>query len=166
MQCLPRRPVEAAPLAVATPATTMRASRRRPIGYTSLVISQPRRTPDGLAATDERSTNPMSRPSSTTSDDRRPALSVPQPPWLDRALEALIVAGKAATIACAIDGFVNADTPRFRGKGIRARAFGYTACLFLVPVLWRILPNRGRYTRGLDLAVTLPLLIDAAGNSV
>ena len=108
----------------------------------------------------------MSRPSSTTSDDRRPALSVPQPPWLDRALEAVIVAAKAATIACAIDGFVNADTPRFRGKGIRARAFGYTACLFLVPVLWRVLPNRGRYPRGLDLAVTLPLLIDAAGNSV
>jgi hypothetical protein len=34
-----------------------------------------------------------------------------------------------------------------------------------VPALWRVLPDRGRYPRGLDLAVTLPLLIDAAGNA-
>jgi hypothetical protein len=88
------------------------------------------------------------------------------PPWFDRALGVSIVAAKAATIACAIDGFVNADTPRLRGKGIRARAFGYTGALFLVPGIWRLLPNRGRYPRGLDLAVTLPLLIDAGGNAL
>jgi hypothetical protein len=76
-----------------------------------------------------------------------------------------IVGAKAATIACAIDGFVNADTPRLRGKAIRARAVGYTAGLFIVPAIWRSLPDRGRYPRGLDLAVTVPLLIDAAGNA-
>lgn len=88
------------------------------------------------------------------------------PSWMDRALEAAIVAAKAATIACAIDGFLNADSPRLRGKAIRARAIGYTGALFIVPVVWRALPDRGRYPRGLDLAVTLPLLIDAGGNAL
>ena len=92
-------------------------------------------------------------------------LAFEPPSWLDRALEAAIVASKAATIACAIDGFVNADSPRLRGKAIRTRAIGYTAGLFIVPLIWRILPERGRYPRGLDLAVTLPLLIDAGGNA-
>ena len=90
-----------------------------------------------------------------------------QPPsWWNRALEVAIVAAKGATIACAIDGFVNADSPRLRGKGIRLRAIGYTGALFVVPAIWRLLPDRGRYPRGLDLAVTLPLLIDAGGNSL
>src|SRR4051794_28537485 len=97
---------------------------------------------------------------------RAPRLAITPPDWLDRALEAAIVATKAATIACAVDGFLNADSPRLRGKGIRARAFGYTGALFLVPAIWRILPNRGRYPRGLDLAVSVPLLIDAAGNAL
>ena len=92
-------------------------------------------------------------------------LAIAPPAWLDRALDVAIVAAKAATIACAIDGFVNADTPRLRGKAIRTRAFGYTAALFVVPAIWRGLPDRGRYPRGLDLAVTIPLLIDAAGNA-
>jgi len=97
---------------------------------------------------------------------RAPRLVITPPAWLDRALEAAIVATKAATIACAVDGFINADSPRLRGKGIRARAFGYTGALFLVPAIWRILPNRGRYPRGLDLAVSVPLLIDAGGNAL
>lgn len=99
-------------------------------------------------------------------EPRPTRLAFAPPPWLDRALEVAILATKAATIACAIDGFVNADTPRLRGKAIRARAIGYTAGLFLVPAIWRILPDRGRYPRGLDLAVSLPLLIDAGGNAL
>ncbi len=34
-----------------------------------------------------------------------------------------------------------------------------------MPVAWRLLPDRGRYPRTLDLAVTAPLLADAAGNA-
>jgi hypothetical protein len=93
-------------------------------------------------------------------------LAIRPPSWLDRALAAAIVATKAVTIGCAIDGFVNADSPRLRGKAIRARAVGYAGALFVVPAVWRMLPDRGRYPRGLDLAVTLPLLIDAAGNAL
>ena len=94
----------------------------------------------------------------------RPA--VRPPAWLDRALDVLIVGAKAATIACAIDAVMHADSTRLRGKAIRTRAIGYTGGLFIVPVLWRLLPNRGRYPRGLDLAVTVPLLIDAGGNAL
>lgn len=86
--------------------------------------------------------------------------------WLDRALEVAIVATKAATLVCAVDAVVNADSPRLRGKAIRTRAVGYTAGLFLVPVIWRALPDRGPYPRGLDLAVTVPLLLDAGGNAL
>ena len=73
---------------------------------------------------------------------------------------------KAATLACAVDAFLNGESERLRGKAVGARAVGYTAGLFLVPVIWRLLPDRGRYPRGLDLAVTTPLLIDAAGNAL
>ncbi len=78
----------------------------------------------------------------------------------------MILGAKAATIACAIDAVMHADSARLRGKAIRTRAIGYTGGLFIVPVLWRLLPDRGRYPRGLDLAVTVPLLIDAGGNAL
>ena len=101
-----------------------------------------------------------------TAEPSPPArLAIDPPPWSDRALEIAIIGTKAATIACAVDAMINADGKRLRGKAMRTRAVGYTGGLFLVPVLWRILPNRGRYPRGLDLAVTTPLLIDALGNA-
>jgi hypothetical protein len=87
-------------------------------------------------------------------------------PATETALSAAIVATKALTIGFALDALVNADTPRLRGKAIRTRAFGYVGALFIVPALWRLLPDRGRYPRGLDLAVTIPLLLDAGGNSL
>jgi hypothetical protein len=117
---------------------------------------------DGAAS--RRAGDTPGDPGQSEAEGRRLAFTPPD--WLDRALEAAIVAAKAATVVCAIDGFVNADTPRLRGKGIRARAFGYTGALLLVPAIWRLLPDRGRYPRGLDLAVTLPLLIDASGNAL
>lgn len=95
----------------------------------------------------------------------RPA-EPPAHPRLDAALAAVTVAAKAATIVCAVDALLNADSPRLRGKAIRTRAFGYTAALFIVPVVWRLLPDRGRYPHELDLAVTTPLLLDAAGNAL
>ena len=111
--------------------------------------------PDALGHDGDAESTPRSR-----------RLAFAPPPWLDRVLETAILATKAATIACAIDGFLNPNTPRLRGKAIRTRAVGYTIGVFLVPAIWRILPDRGRYPRGLDLAVTLPLLIDAGGNAL
>jgi hypothetical protein len=98
---------------------------------------------------------------------REPSALAIQPPssW-QRALEVAIIGTKAATLACAVDALVNRNSERLRGKALGARAVGYTAGLFLVPVIWRLLPDRGRNPRGLDLAVTTPLLIDAAGNAL
>ncbi len=86
-------------------------------------------------------------------------------PLVETGLAAAVVATKALTLAFAIDALVNANSPRLRGKGIRARAAGYAGALLIVPVLWSLLPQRGRYPRGLDLAVTVPLLLDAGGNA-
>ena len=87
-------------------------------------------------------------------------------PVVEAALAVAIVAAKMATVAFAVDAFVNADTPRLRGKAIRTRAVGYAGALLVVPVLWWLLPDRGRYPRALDLAVTIPLLLDAGGNAL
>ncbi len=96
----------------------------------------------------------------------RPDAPEERSPLLESALSLAIVAAKAATLGFAIDAFVNADSPRLRGKGIRTRAIGYVGALFIVPIVWRLLPQRERYPRALDLAVTVPLLLDAGGNSL
>ncbi len=49
---------------------------------------------------------------------------------------------------------------------MRVRAVGYTGSLLVVPVVWRLRGRQDPYPRELDLAVTLPLLGDAAGNAV
>ena len=117
--------------------------------------------PDSEAARDPA--EPGDRPA----DPGSPAsLAIRPAGWWPHALEVAIVGAKGVTIACAIDAFVNADSPRLKGKAMRTRAIGYTAGLFLVPAIWRVLPDRGRYPRGLDLAITTPLLIDAVGNAL
>ncbi|MFL5679149.1 MAG: hypothetical protein ACJ77B_00955 [Chloroflexota bacterium] len=85
---------------------------------------------------------------------------------IDIAFWALIVAAKAATMGFAFDALRRADTPKLRGKGIRRRFFGYVGGMFVVPLAWRLSRHPGEYPRGLDLAVTAPLLIDAAGNAL
>ena len=87
-------------------------------------------------------------------------------PIAEIGLSIAVLAAKGATLAFAMDAFVNADTPRLRGKAIRTRAIGYAGALLIVPVVWRLVPDRGRYPRGLDLAVTVPLLLDAGGNAL
>lgn len=87
-------------------------------------------------------------------------------PLVEAALSAAIVVAKGLTVAFAIDAFVNANSKRLRGKAIRTRAVGYAGALLVVPIAWRLLPDRGRYPRGLDLAVTIPLLLDAGGNAL
>ena len=87
-------------------------------------------------------------------------------PIIEAVLAVAIAVAKAATLVCAIDAFRNYASPRLRGKAIRTRAVGYIGGLLVVPVLWRLLPGRARYPRALDLAVTVPLLLDAGGNAL
>jgi hypothetical protein len=94
----------------------------------------------------------------------RPGLPPSHP--LEKARWAALWAAKVATIAFGIDALLHADSPRFSGKAMRVRAIGYMGALAIVPLVWRLLPDRGRYPRGLDTAVTIPLLLDAAGNGL
>jgi len=94
-----------------------------------------------------------------------PSASQPPSPG-DVAWQATITTVKAAIVALAVDAYVNSNSPRFRGKGMRLRAFGYTASLFIVPIVWRLRGRSERYPRELDLAIAVPMLVDAAGNAV
>lgn len=94
-----------------------------------------------------------------------PRLAIkPNRTW-QRALDVALVGAKAATVVCAIDALLHADSERLRGKAMRTRAIGFLGGVALVPALWSVLPDHGRYPRGLDLAVTTPVLIDAVGNA-
>ena len=72
---------------------------------------------------------------------------------------------KATIVAIAIDAALRHDQPPYRGKAMQTRALGYVGTSLLVPLAWRLLPGRGRYPRGLDLAISTPLLLDAIGNA-
>jgi hypothetical protein len=85
--------------------------------------------------------------------------------WWQTAIDAALIGAKTVTVACAIDALLHADGERLKGKAMRTRAIGFLGGVVFVPTIWRILPDRGRYPRGLDLAVTTPLLIDALGNA-
>jgi len=93
----------------------------------------------------------------------RPA---PPPTFGDLAWVAAIGAAKATVVWLAFDAFRNSSSPRYSGKAMRVRAIGYTAGLLTVPVAWRLRDRPQPYPRELDLAVTVPLLIDAGGNAI
>ena len=107
-------------------------------------------------------------PSPTSSASSTPTAEGPhehRSPLVESALTVAVVAAKAAILGFAIDAFVNHDSPRLRGKAIRIRALGFASATLLVPLAWRLLPGRTRYPRGLDLAISMPLLLDAGGNA-
>jgi hypothetical protein len=93
-------------------------------------------------------------------------IASPPPTPGDVAWVATIAAAKATVIALALDAFLNSESPRYRGKGMRLRALGYAGGMLLVPIAWRLRGRRDPYPRELDVAVTLPLLIDAGGNAI
>jgi hypothetical protein len=94
------------------------------------------------------------------------AQTAPPPTLGDVAWVAGISAAKAAVVALAIDAFINSGAPRYSGKAMRIRAIGYTGGMLLVPLAWRVAGRPQPYPRELDLAVTLPLLVDAGGNAI
>jgi hypothetical protein len=118
--------------------------------------------PDSSAPSEGR----PAAPTGTATEPETPVTGVTHPDLAERARWIALVAAKVITIACAVDAFVNPTDRRFKGKAMRVRAIGYIGTLFIVPIAWRLLPNRGRYPRGLDGAVTIPVLLDAAGNSL
>lgn len=96
-----------------------------------------------------------------------PATGPAEPPTPgDLAWTVAITAAKSTVIALAVDAFLNSSAPRYRGKGMRLRALGYGLGMSVVPVLWRMRGRSEPYPRELDLAITVPLLVDAGGNAV
>jgi hypothetical protein len=95
-----------------------------------------------------------------------PQPASPPPTPLDIGWIAAISAAKAAVIALAIDAWVNSSAPRYSGKAMRVRALGYAGGLLSVPILWRLRGRPQPYPRELDMAITLPLLVDAGGNAI
>jgi hypothetical protein len=90
----------------------------------------------------------------------------PAAPAVERGASwAAIALAKALTVGFGVDALLNAKAKRFRGKAMRPRAVGYIAGLFVVPIAWLARGRRGAYPSALDLAVTMPLLLDAAGNA-
>lgn len=102
----------------------------------------------------------------TESDQPAPLPRVSPPTPGDVAWMAAITAVKSTVVALAVDAFLNSDKPRYHGKGMRLRAIGYAGGMLAVPVAWRLLGRRDPYPRELDLAITLPLLVDAGGNAI
>ena len=98
--------------------------------------------------------------------DAAPPAAVTPPTAADVAWTAAITASKAAVIGLAIDAFLNSSTPRYSGKAMRIRAIGYAGGLMIVPLAWRLRGRPQPYPRELDMAVTLPLLVDAGGNAI
>ena len=94
-----------------------------------------------------------------------PSPTATPPTPADLAWTAAITALKGTVIALAVDAFLNSNSPRYHGKGMRLRAIGYAGGLLIAPVAWRIRGRKEPYPRALDLAITIPLLVDAGGNA-
>ena len=107
---------------------------------------------------------PQDEPTATAAPEAVPPTARPPTPG-DLAWVAAITAAKGSVIALAVDAFLNSNSPRYHGKGMRLRAIGYTGGLLVAPVAWRLRGRKEPYPRALDLAITIPLLIDAGGNA-
>jgi hypothetical protein len=60
------------------------------------------------------------------------------------------------------------DLPQFAGKAMAGRAIGYPLAVAIVPGVWWFLSRRRRtdYPYDIDILITLPFLIDVAGNAL
>lgn len=88
-----------------------------------------------------------------------------EPDPLRRAMGIVLGAAKLATLRYVAESVIHPHQPKYKGKAMRIRAVGYLGGLALVPAAWGARGRRERYPVVADLAVTVPLLIDAAGNA-
>jgi hypothetical protein len=75
-------------------------------------------------------------------------------------------ATKAVTLAYTAEAVLRPHQPKFKGKAMRIRSLGYVTGLAIVPGAWLAVGDRERYPVAADLAMSVPMLIDAAGNSL
>ena len=81
--------------------------------------------------------------------------------WVDVAL-------KAALIGLLLVAVLFPDLPQFEGKAMTGRAIAYPLAVLLVPAVWFLYARKrtDRYPYALDILLTLPFLIDVAGNAL
>ena len=83
-----------------------------------------------------------------------------QPPvfWVNLALKVVLI---ALLVVGAFSGL-----QQFEGKGYSWRLATYPIAALVVPVAWTILRRRPAYPYATDLLLTLPFLVDTAGNAL
>jgi len=77
-----------------------------------------------------------------------------------------LLATKAATVGFTLEALLWPTQPKYKGKAMRIRSVGYLAVLALVPIAWLRGNRQPDYPIEADLAVSVPVFIDAAGNSL
>ncbi len=77
----------------------------------------------------------------------------------------MLALAKLATLAYTFEAIIWPRQPKYKGKAMRIRSLGYLGGLMLVPAAW-LSSRQDRYPVAADLAMTTPLLVDAAGNSL
>lgn len=84
-----------------------------------------------------------------------------------RAIAAVLLAvAKSLGFAFSIEPVLRPKQRKYKGKAMRIRAIGYFAMLLAVPVGWLVRRRRDSYPVLADLALSVPLLLDAGGNSL
>lgn len=78
----------------------------------------------------------------------------------------LDIAVKVALIGLLLHAVANPDLPQYSGKAMSGRALTFPIAAILVPVIWLIGFRRRPYPALVDLLITLPFLIDVAGNAL
>lgn len=73
-----------------------------------------------------------------------------------------------ATTALLVFAALHPEWPQFASKAMGARAVGYPLALLVLPVIWWVVRRRsGRpYPALADLLVSVPFLVDTAGNAL
>jgi hypothetical protein len=81
--------------------------------------------------------------------------------WID-------IAVKAALIGLLLLAVLRPDLPQFEGKAMTGRALTYPIAALVVPVAWWLYGRKRSdgYPYALDILLTLPFLIDVAGNAL
>lgn len=79
--------------------------------------------------------------------------------WLD-------IAVKVVLVALLVHAVLNPTLEQYSGKAMLGRALTYPIAVFLVPAVWWLRFRDRPYPTVVDLLVTLPFLIDVAGNAL
>jgi hypothetical protein len=78
----------------------------------------------------------------------------------------LDVAAKVSLGLLLAHAVANPDLPQYAGKAMQGRALGYPIAVLVLPAGWALLGRRRPFPALADLLITLPFLVDTAGNAL